>query len=185
VSLRLRNKAKPIFHKEREVPYALRDKVSKELDTLESQGIISKVATSNWGSPLVIPQPDGNVRLCVDYKIGVNERLVNANYTIQQIDDFLNSLRHSKYLCCLDLCNAYLHVSVDEESSRIQTITTHWGTYCMNRLSFGIKTAPSEFNRIIDQIQGIPKTLSYFDDLIIHGATKEECQKNLELCLEG
>jgi hypothetical protein len=63
------------------VLYALRDKVSKELDMLESQGIISKVARSDWGSPLVvIPKPDGNVRLRVDYKIGVNERLVNANY---------------------------------------------------------------------------------------------------------
>jgi hypothetical protein len=49
VSLLLRDKAKPIFHKGREVPYALRDKVNKELDTLESQGIISKVATSGLG----------------------------------------------------------------------------------------------------------------------------------------
>jgi hypothetical protein len=186
VSLRLRDKAKPIFHKERDVPYALRDKVNKELDMLESQGIISKVATSDWGSPLVvIPKPDGNVRLCVDYKIGVNERLVNANYPIRRIDDILNSLRNSRYFCRLDLYKAYLHVLVDEESSQIQTIATHRGTYHMNRLSFGIKTAPSEFNRIIDQIlQGLPKTLSYFDDLIIHGATKEECQKNLEMCLQ-
>jgi hypothetical protein len=54
----------------------------------------------------------------------------------------------------------------------------------MNRLSFGNKAALSEFNRIIDHIfQGLRKTLSYFDDLIIHGATKEECQENLELCL--
>jgi hypothetical protein len=55
----------------------------------------------------------------------------------------------------------------------------------MNQLSFGNNTAPSEFNRIINQIlQGLPKTLSYFDDLIIHGATKVECQKNLELSLQ-
>jgi hypothetical protein len=82
VSLRLRDKAKPILHKEREVPYALHDKVNKELDMLESEGIMSKVATSDWGSPLVIPKPDGNVRLCVDYIIGVNEQLINANYPI-------------------------------------------------------------------------------------------------------
>jgi hypothetical protein len=40
VSLRLRDKAKPIFQKKREVPYDLCDKVYEELDTLESQGII-------------------------------------------------------------------------------------------------------------------------------------------------
>jgi hypothetical protein len=84
---------KPIYHKEREVPYALREKVNKELDTPESQGIILKVATSDWGSPLVvIPKPDGDVFLCVDYKFGVIERLVNANYPIRWIDDVLNSL---------------------------------------------------------------------------------------------
>lgn len=42
----------------------------------------------------------------------------------------------------------------------------------MNRLSFGIKTAPSEFNRILDQIlQGLEGTISYFDDIIIHSET--------------
>jgi hypothetical protein len=155
------------------VPCALGDKVNKELDTLEPQGIISKVATRDWGLPLVvIPKPDGNVRLCVDYKIGVNERLVNANYPIRRTDDILNSLRNSKYFCRLDLYNAYLHVLVVEESSQIQAVTTHRGTYRLNRLSLGIKTAPSEFNRIIDQIlQGLPKALSYFDDLTIQGAT--------------
>jgi hypothetical protein len=62
VSLRLHNKVKPVFLKEWEVPCALCDKVDKELDMLESQGIIPKDATSDWGSPLVvIPKPDGNV----------------------------------------------------------------------------------------------------------------------------
>jgi hypothetical protein len=70
------------------------------------------------------------------------------------------------------------------ESSRIKSVTVNRGTYHMNQLSFGIKTASSEFNHIIDHIlQGLPKTLSYFDDPIIHGATKEKCQKKLELCL--
>jgi hypothetical protein len=70
----------------------------------------------------VILKPDGTVRLYVDYKIGVNERLVNANYPIRRIYDILNSLRNSKYVCPLDLYKAYLHVLVDEESSLIQII---------------------------------------------------------------
>lgn len=64
-------------------------------------------------------------------------------------------------------------------------MSTHRGTYKVNRLSFGIKTAPSEFNRIINQIlHDIPKTEAYFDDIIIHGATKSECMENLSKCLQ-
>uniref|UniRef100_A0A146LPF7 RNA-directed DNA polymerase n=1 Tax=Lygus hesperus TaxID=30085 RepID=A0A146LPF7_LYGHE len=55
----------------------------------------------------------------------------------------------------------------------------------MNRLSFGIKTAPSEFNRILSQIlNGLTKVEAYFDDIICHGASMEECTNNLISCLE-
>uniref|UniRef100_A0A0K8T6F4 RNA-directed DNA polymerase n=1 Tax=Lygus hesperus TaxID=30085 RepID=A0A0K8T6F4_LYGHE len=55
----------------------------------------------------------------------------------------------------------------------------------MNRLSFGIKTAPSEFNRILSQLlNGLPKVEAYFDDIICHGTTLEECTENLIACLE-
>lgn len=186
ISLRLREGSKPIFHKGREIPYALQEKVEKKLDDLETAGIISKITLSDWGSPLVvIPKTDRGVRLCVDYKMGVNQRLISANYPIQRIDEILNSLRDSRFFCRLDLFKAYLHLKVDKESSEVQTISTHRGTYRMNRLSFGIKTAPSEFNRIIDQIlSGLNKTLSYFDDIIVHGSTKEEYQQNLYACLQ-
>ncbi|UYV77120.1 K02A2.6-like [Cordylochernes scorpioides] len=186
ITLQLRQGAKPSFTPERNVPYALREKVEKELDTLEAEGIISKAATSDWGSPLVvIPKGDGTVRLCVDYKVGVNDQLVNASYPIKRIEDVLNSLKDSKYFCRLDLYKAYLHLRTDEESSIIQTISTHRGTYRMNRLSFGIKTAPAKFNRVIDQIlQGLNKTISYFDDILVHGKSKQECKENLFACLE-
>lgn len=166
-SLKLKEGAKPVFVKQRQVPFALREKVEIELDNLEKDGIITKVNTSDWGSPLVvIPKPDGNVRLCVDYKIAVNPQLVSAHYPIRRIDEILNNLKNSKYFCKLDLFKAYLHVEVDEDSQKIQTISTHRGTYQMKRLSFGIKTAPSEFIRILDQIlAGLEGTLSYFDDI--------------------
>lgn len=176
-SLQLKGKTKPVFIKEMEIPYALRGKVDTELDNLEQHGIITKVDTSEWGSPLVvIPKADGTVRLCVDYKITVNPCLKDAHYPIRKVDDILNSLKKSKYYCRLDLFKAYLHVKMDEDNQSIQTISTHRGTYKMNRLSFGIKTASSEFNRIIDQVlSGLQGVSSYFDDIIIHGETKEEC----------
>ncbi|XP_008484885.1 uncharacterized protein K02A2.6-like, partial [Diaphorina citri] len=103
----------------------------------------------------------------------------------RRIDDVLHSLRNSRYFCKLDLYKAYLHLKVDEESSMIQTISTHRGTFRMNRLSFGIKTAPSDFNRILCQIlKGLQGVEAYFDDIIIHGSTREQCLQNLVACLQ-
>lgn len=111
--------------------------------------------------------------------MGVNQRLIDAHYPIRKIDHIFNSLSDSKYFCRLDLFKAYLHVQVDEQSSIIQTISTHRGTYRMNRLAFGIKTAPAEFNRIMDQIlRDVPKTEYYFDDIIVHGTSMDECKEN-------
>lgn len=186
VSLKLRESATPVFFRERNIPYALTSRVEEELNTLEADGIITKCETSDWGSPLVvIPKKDGGVRLCVDYKVGVNERLTGVHYPIRKIDEILSSLRHSTVFSKLDLFKAYLHIPVDEKSSEIQSISTHRGTYRMNRLSFGIKTAPAEFNRIIDQIlRDVPKTESYFDDIIVHGENQQECKSNLIKCLQ-
>ena len=86
-------------------------------------------------------------------------------------------LRDSKYFCRLDLLKAYLHVAVDENSSEIQIISTLKDTLKMNRLSIGIKTAPAEFNRIIDQVlREMPKTEAYFDDILVHGHTLVQSQ---------
>ena len=55
----------------------------------------------------------------------------------------------------------------------------------MNRLSLGIKSAPSEFNRIIDQIlQGLEATVSCFDDIVIRASTLKECESRLINWLE-
>ena len=103
---------------------------------------------------------------------------MNAHYPVRKIDDKLNSLHNSRYFCRLDLYKAYFYVPVDEQSSEIQTISTH-------RFSFGIKTAPADFNRIMDQIlRDVKKTEKYFDDIIINGETFEECAENLKDCLK-
>jgi len=40
--------------------------------------------------------------------------------------------------------------------------------------------ASSEFNRMMHQIlSGLKKIKAYFDDIIMHGAIREECMQNL------
>ena len=52
----------------RRVPIGLRDATRKELERMESMGVIEKVEKpTEWSSGMVVaPKPNGKARLCVD-----------------------------------------------------------------------------------------------------------------------
>lgn len=75
-------------------------------------------------------------------------------------------------------------IRVDDETAKLQAIATHRGVYKYKRLAQGIKTAPGEFQRIIDQLVApLKNVIAYFDDLIVYGETLEECKIYLNQCL--
>ena len=64
-------------------------------------------------------------------------------------------------------------------------INTHKGLFMYTRLFFGIASLPGVFQRMIYQlIQGIPKTVTYPDDILISGKTMEEHNSNLRTMLK-
>ena len=69
------------------MPYALKPKV-EELRRLQNEGILTKVEWSEWATPIVpVPQQDGSVRLCGDYKITVNPELQAETYPLPRIEE--------------------------------------------------------------------------------------------------
>ena len=130
--------AQPKFFKARPVPYALRDKVDKELDHLVKEGVIQPVTHSDWAAPVVpVVKRDGSVRLCGDYKITVNKIAKFDSYPLPRIDDLFVSLSGGSAFTKLDLAHAYLQVPLDAESKKFTTINTHRGLYQYNHLPFG------------------------------------------------
>jgi hypothetical protein len=113
----------------RPVPYALLDRVDKEIDRLEADGIIERVEYASWGTPLVpIVKSDEPIRLCADFKVTLNH---DDKYPTPKIEE------------------------MDEEGALLQTISTHKGPYKVKRLMFGVKVAPNVFQRFMDQtLQG-------------------------------
>lgn len=45
--------ATPKFHKARPLPFAVKDKVEKELERLKKDGIFSSVKHSEWAAPVI------------------------------------------------------------------------------------------------------------------------------------
>ncbi|GBP27292.1 Uncharacterized protein K02A2.6 [Eumeta japonica] len=114
---RLKAGTSPIFLKPRPVPLALRDQVENEIDRLEKEGILEKVAYSQWGTPVVpVIKQNGKVRLCADYRATLNKNIEDDNYPIPRIEEIFSKLSGGKYFCTLDINSAYLHMPTNEDS---------------------------------------------------------------------
>lgn len=185
-SLKVSENATPIFIKPRPIPYAIRHKIEEEIKRLEKLGIIEKTDYSTWGSPIVpVIKKDGQVRLCADYKVTINKFIMDDNYPIPRIEDLFARLSGGKFFATLDISQAYLHMKVDDDSAVLQTISTHWGTYKVKRLMFGVKIAPNIWQRFMDQmLQDLKGVICFFDDILVQGSTEEEFLGNIEAVLQ-
>ena len=105
--LRVKNEAKPVFHRPRAVPYAIKEIIEKELDRLEKEGIIEKVDCSEWAAPIVpVPKGDGQIRVCGDYKVTVNANLEVDQHPLPKPEDLFTSLSGGQKFSKLDFKHA-------------------------------------------------------------------------------
>ena len=73
LTVKLKDDAKPFYaNAPRSIPYAYKDKVQQELDSLRSQGIIEPVTHSSERCAPIVIAPKKNsddIRLCVDFSM--------------------------------------------------------------------------------------------------------------------
>lgn len=179
INLKLKPNAIPQFRKAASVPFALRENVSNQLKELEKNNIIEKVKFCDWGSQVVLAKKkNGEIRICCNFKPTLNPFLEQNEYPIPNVDDLLFTLNGNKFFSIIDLSGAYLQLALNEESRKLTTINTIHGLYSYKRLPFGVKTAPSIFQEVMEKILcGLNGVVSYFDDILIGGSTLEICKE--------
>ena len=180
--LNIREYARPIFLKPRSISFAIREAIEAELKRLEAKGIIKKVAHSKWAASIVpVPQGDGKIRICGDYKVTVNQSLQVDQYPLPKLEDLFTLLAGGEKFSKINLTQAYLQLQLEEESREFVTVNTHMGLYRYTRLPFGIASAPAIFQRTMDTIlQGLNHVQCYTDDILVTGADDDEHFYNLE-----
>ncbi|KFD64390.1 hypothetical protein M514_09069 [Trichuris suis] len=166
----------PKFMKSRPVPLCPLAKVDPEIRRLVKDGVLEPVVDSKWATPLVcVLKRDGSVRVCADYRASVNPAISNNVYPLPTLDEAFAALAGGKCFTRLDLRNAYLQMPVDEASSNILTVNTPLGLHRVNRLPFGLKSAPAIFQRVmvslLKDIEGVQVPL---DDILISGSSQAE-----------
>ena len=68
----------------------------------------------------------------------------------------------------IDLASAFSRLFLDEESTELLTINTRKGLFKSKRLCFGVKTATSQFQRVMDStLSGIKGVMVRVDDILV------------------
>jgi hypothetical protein len=167
--IRLKEGAVPKQQGLRSLPFSVRDKVDKAVSQLEERGCIERVPSASWISNIVpVQKPDGTVRLCFDAR-EINKNIIVHRHPLPKLQEMVfNDSSGATYFTKLDLSSAYHQVPLDDESRDVCGFITHQGVFRWIRMPFGIASASSAFQSVIEHVvQGIQGVRVYQDDIAI------------------
>ncbi|MBW0546513.1 hypothetical protein O181_086228 [Austropuccinia psidii MF-1] len=101
----------------------------------------------------------------------LNTYTVPDRYPIPRIQETLTQLSRAKYITSMDALKGFHQNVLMPKAKKLLRIITHCGIYEYLRMPFGIKNAPSHYQRMMNTI--FPTELSegwliiYIDDIII------------------
>lgn len=176
----------PVYTKSYRYPHCHKEEVQKQINKMLDQGII-RHSISPWSSPIwIVPKKldasgKRKWRLVIDYR-KLNEKTVDDRYPIPNITDILDKLGRSMYFTTLDLASGFHQIEVDEKDIEKTAFSVENGHYEFVRMPFGLKNAPSTFQRVMDNILrehiGV-RCLVYMDDIIVFSTSLQEHTENL------
>lgn len=163
-------KDEQFYCRPRRLSYFEKNEVRKILDDLLEQGII-RPSQSQYSSPIVlVKKKSGTIRMCVDYRT-LNKLTLRDNYPLPLIEDQIDLLHNKRFFSCLDLKNGFHHVLMSPESIPLTSFVTPHGQFEYTRMPFGLKNAPSVFQRFINfifrDLIDNNKILLYMDDIMV------------------
>ena len=177
---------RPVVHPPRKVPAALRENLQKELERMETEGIIEKVDhPTDWVSSLVIVEKrTGGLRLCLDPR-DLNKAVRREHWQLPTIEEIASRQSGNKIFSVLDATSAFWQIKLDPSCTDLTTFNTPFGRYKFLRLPFGLNSAAEVFAKRFHQaFERIPGVESYMDELLIGGKDVEEHDQRLRDVLE-
>lgn len=177
----------PFHCSPRRLSYMEKAEVQKNIDSLLREGVIQPSDSPYASAIVLVKKKNGQTRMCIDYR-GLNKITVRDNYPLPLIEDCLEYLEGKKFFTILDLKSGFHQVKVHEDSIKYTAFVTPSGQYEYRRMPFGLKNAPSVFQRFINNIfrDLIDKKMIviYMDDILLATKTLDEHKQLLKTILD-
>lgn len=132
---------------------------------------------SDWLLLFSVPKKDESIRICGDFKVSVNQVLLDIPYPLPDTENIFATLGSGTVFSKIDLSNAYQQMELSTNSQQYLTVNIHEGMYAYQRLTYGITSVPVLFQSTMDQIlQGMNTVRCCIDDIIIRTDLHEHLQ---------
>ncbi|KAI7947435.1 hypothetical protein MJO28_009343 [Puccinia striiformis f. sp. tritici] len=157
-----------------------RDALEEHIDELVRLNVLRKVGHNEVveiTTPVIVAWHNGKSRMVGDFR-ALNTYTAADRYPIPKISETLNNLAKAKFLTSMDVLKGFHQNVIAEDSRKFLRIILHKGIYEYLRMPFGIKNAPSHFQRMMDTEfrREIDEkwVIIYIDDIIIMSNSWEE-----------
>lgn len=175
----------PVYQKNGRIPITHEAIIEAEIKKNLKLGIIRE-SKSPWCSRIVmVPKPNGEWRMCVDYR-RLNEVTIKDRYSAPRIDEIYDSLGEAKIFSILDATSGYYQLALEEKDKEKTAFSFKGQLYEFNRMPFGLCNAPASFQRAMDQIfrsESRKFVIPYLDDIIVFSRSLKEHREHLEIVL--
>lgn len=160
--------------------------MEQELQPLVRDGVLEKVNTSRWATPIVpVLKKNNRVRICGDFSVTINPKLLVDEHPFPTIDELFASMAGGEKFTKINLQKAYLQLEVREEDREFLTLNTHRGLFRSTRLMYGVALAPAIWQREMENILGeIPGVSIFLCDIKITDPDDETHLRRLEQVLQ-
>ena len=177
-------------HPVSKAPYRIPDCWKADLRTHTSElrelGVILPSSSPWCSSSVTVGKSDGTLRLCQDYR-PLNAITIPDPYQMKRVDDTLDLLGEAWFLTKLDLSKGYYQILVKESDVCKTAFSTPFGKFEYLRMPFGLRNAPSHFQRVMDVVlsECIDFSSSYIDDVVVFSKTWDDHLCHLECVLQA
>lgn len=175
----------PVVHAPRKIPVALRERVVKELQRMESMGVIARqTEPTEWVNSMVTVVTPKKIRICMDPK-DLNQAIKREHYPLLTVEEVASRMPNAKYFSVLDANQGFWQIKLDTESSKLCTFNTPIGRFRFLRLPLGISSASEVFQRAIaEMIEDLDGVVNIIDDLLVWGDSQQEHDERLKRLLD-
>ncbi|MBW0586230.1 hypothetical protein O181_125945 [Austropuccinia psidii MF-1] len=138
-------------------------------------------------TPVILAWNNGKSRMVGDFR-ALSTYTIPDRYPIPRIHETLTQLSQAKLITAMDALKGFHQNLLTENAKTLLRIIFNWRIFEYLRMPFGIKNAPSHYQRMMNTI--FPEELSqgwliiYFDDIIVCSETWDSHLTSLEGVLQ-